>query len=73
MGKSFKMINLRGIFSITCGGAIDNTLSCLVGGPEFDSGLWKPFFVFFVKHYFHSLTEVKHTGRLIAGFISKIQ
>ena len=58
-------------------------------GAGFDSQLWKLFFFFFfdpfvfccccfAKHnYFHSLTDLKYTGRLIAGslsaFISKTQ
>ena len=78
--------NLTRIFNITCRGAIDNALTAQGSGPGFHSrvGSYFSFFwsfcfllFFFPKTYFHFLTDLKYTGRLIAGslsaFISKIQ
>ena len=79
--------NLTRIFNITCRGAIDNALTAHGSGPGFDSRRRKLFFLFLVflffvvfffpKTYFHFLTDLKYTGRLIAGslsaYISKIQ
>ena len=63
-----------------CRGAIGKALTLHVGDPEYDSRRWKiifPFFLLFRKTYFLFLTDLKYTGRLIAGslsaFISKIQ
>ena len=82
MGKVLKMINLRRIFNTSCRGTIDNSH---VNLPRLRSGVQLSllemfFFLFLVlllfllffshKTYFHILTDLKYTGRLIAGFIS---
>ena len=75
------MINLTGIFNTSCRGTIDNMLTFHAGGLGFNSRCWKCFFFLFFgpfvvvgffsrKTYFHILTDLKYTGRLIAGFIS---
>ena len=79
--KVLKMINLTGIFNTSCRGTTDNMLTFHAGGLGFNSRCWKCFFFlsfgpfvvvgFFPrKTYFHILTDLKYTGRLIAGFIS---
>ena len=85
------MINLMIVpllYSKLAGVAIDNAFILYVNGPGFDSRRQKHSFFFyflvllfvlcfFHKTYFHFLTNVKYTGRLIAGslsaFLSKIQ
>ena len=75
------MINSTGIFSTSCRGTIDNMLTFHAGGLGFNSRCWKCFFFLFFgpfvvvgffsrKTYFHILTDLKYTGRLIAAFIS---
>ena len=69
--------------------AIDNAFILYVNGPGFDFRRQKHSFLFFYfvvllfvlcffrKTYFHFLTNLKYTGRLIAGslsaFLSKIK
>ena len=80
------MIILMKILNVSCRGTLDNTFTLHVNGSGFHSHPWKlsflfgPFVLFcfvFGKTYFHFLTILKYTGRLIAGslsaFISKIQ
>ena len=81
------MINLVDLFSVGCRGAMDNAFTLYFDGPGYDCRRWKLSFLFFWsfcfvlcffrKTYFHFLTNLKYTGRLIAGslsaFISKIQ
>ena len=74
MSKELR-INLTGAFTIRSRGATDNTLNVHVGLSSFFLVLL--FFCFFRKTYFHFLTDLNNTGRLIAGslsaFIAKIQ
>ena len=86
------MINLMIVpllYSKLAGLAIDNAFILYVNGPGFDFRRQKHSFLFFIfwsfclfcvffrKTYFHFLTNLKYTGRLIAGslsaFLSKIQ
>ena len=75
------------MFSLSCRGAIDNTLTSHVNGLGFDSRrgnffiltFWSfcfCFVLFCFLAYFHILTDLNYTGRLIASslsaFISKI-
>ena len=69
----FSMITLTNKLNVSCRGAIDNTFTFHVGGRGFDSRYWKHSFLFlffFRKTYFHFLTNLKYTGRLIAGLLS---
>ena len=73
------MINLVDLLSVGCRGAMDNAFTLYFDGPGYDCRRWSFYFVlcFFRKTYFHFLTNLKYTGRLIAvslsAFISKIQ
>ena len=75
------------MFSLSCRGAIDNALTSHVNGSGFDSRrrnvfiltFWSFYFCFVLfcfLAYFHILTDLNYTGRLIASslaaFISKI-
>ena len=75
------------MFSLSCRGAIDNALTSHVNGLGFDSRRWNFFILTFWSFcfcfvlfcflaYFHILTDLNYTGRLIASslsaFISKI-
>ena len=75
------------MFSLSCRGAIDNALTSHVNGLGFDSRrsnffiltFWSfcfCFVLFCFLAYFHILTDLNYTGRLIASslaaFISKI-
>ena len=62
------------ILNVSCRGTLDNTLTLHVNGSGFHSHPWKlsflfgPFVLFcfvFGKTYFHFLTILKYTGRLI--------
>ena len=58
MGKMLNIINLTGLLNINCRGAI----------------VWSVYFVLFCfvlfLTFFHFLTDLKYTGRLIAGSLS---
>ena len=74
--KVLKMINLTAVCSISCRGTKDNQLTFHVRGLGFNSCHLKLFlsfillvllFWFYRKTYFHFLTDLKYTGRVIAG------
>jgi len=69
------MINLTYVIHVSYRGAIDDASTLDVGGLGFTSRRWtlsSVFFsvLFFPKTYFHFLTDLKYTGRLIAGSLS---